>query len=246
METQAVLLTNHTALLQAVADDLAGRGLTFFSSARPPAATEHGVPGLEGILRQAISRGIIKASAVPHTELLEMTMTSEKQKEAEAKTIVDSFLRNYVARWAADRNQADNQNLGWLETRRAEVLKKIQDTRVRLQALAGQYGTAAPGSHAGAEGPRPDLWSADLVQLKLEEELYEKLCRRIQQMEVERDYPPRTEAAYWADVTAVVDHRWQWTAIVVGATVLLSVILLIVRRVIRPRPPIPLEEKEKV
>ena len=94
MRTQAAMLTANTSLLELVGDDLAGRKLTFFSSAQTPVPTEPGLRGPAGILRQAVAHGVIKAAAVPDTELLEMTMVSENQEEA--KTIVDSFLRNYT------------------------------------------------------------------------------------------------------------------------------------------------------
>jgi len=83
-------------------------------------------------------------------------------------------------------------------------------------------------------------------RLQLDQELYDKICRRIQQMEMESRYPSRVEIAYMADVAGTVDHHWQWTLIMLGATLLLSIVLLIARRVVRPRPPMSPDEGEKV
>jgi len=386
VQTQAIMLTADTRLLQMVADDLAGRGLAFFAPARPPAAAEPGVQGPEGILRRAIAAGIIKATPVPNTELLQVTMVSEKGKEKEAKTIVDSLVRNYVAMWGVDKTQAASRDLVWLAAQRDEVLNKIQETRKQIRVLADQYGTVYLDRQTDLEMQQQKLWSEEFVrvqqrrmsleaaaessgaegtvvdsgdllsfrrnyvdsdpfvqalsrriadirvdlaapsekdlndaalqrrqkaldtleqqldklrqqfeaelsealkkqsqqrlaqarrelqqtrayeerlrqalneqepkaarvgrtsldvqdqqfQLQLDQDLHDKICRRIQQMELEGKYPPAVEAAYWADVVGTVDHRWQQSLVVLGATILLSIILLIVRRVIRPRPP---------
>jgi hypothetical protein len=79
----------------------------------------------------------------------------------------------------------------------------------------------------------PDVQDIQL-QLKLNEEFYEKACRSLHEIEMGRNQRPRVQLVSEPEVMGLVDSRWQWTLIVLGAAGLPSVILLIVRRAIRP------------
>jgi hypothetical protein len=72
-------------------------------------------------------------------------------------------------------------------------------------------------------------------RLQLDQELLDKIRRRLREMEMERDRRPRVEIASLAEVMGLVDHRWRWTLVVLGATLVLSILLLIVRLVVKPR-----------
>jgi hypothetical protein len=70
----------------------------------------------------------------------------------------------------------------------------------------------------------------------VDQDQYDRVSRRIQQMDMEQDRPARVMAAYSADVIDLPDQRWQWGLLGLGATLLFSILLLIVRQVLRLRP----------
>jgi hypothetical protein len=220
MRTQAAMLTSAPVLWD-VADDLAGRGLTFSSSPSKSASREPG-----RFLRQAIAKGIIKAAPVPDTELLEVTMVSENEEEA--RTIVNSFLQNYVAACRAREAAEMDRSLQALQVTLHEIDMRIKETR-RISPTTNE-GDATGTDSIKVANPDQSLQ----LKLKLNEELYEKISRRLQEIEIGRNGPPRVQIIGSAEVRGLVDNRGQWTLIILGAIVVLSIILLIVRRVIRP------------
>ncbi len=166
--------------------------------------------------------------------------------------IVDSFLFNYEATYGAAALQEENGILATLEKLKADTLRKIVDMRVRLRALTEAAGRAGSGSGTSRGAPRQDpnepprgqsaeqatnadVWDLQL-QLKLAEELYEETCRRLQELTSQQWTRPRVSLAHAAELKTIVDGRWTWTLIVLGATVLLSSILWIARAVLRRRP----------
>ena len=78
--------------------------------------------------------------------------------------------------------------------------------------------------------------AAATPELRLDKELYEKILRRLQELRIEQDRPPKVHIAVQAEVRGMVDNRGQWTLIMLGATILLGVLLLTVRLAVRPQP----------
>jgi hypothetical protein len=68
--------------------------------------------------------------------------------------------------------------------------------------------------------------------VQLDQEALEKVTRRLHELEMHGDLSPRVHVAIPAEVRELVDHRVRWTLVSVGATLVLSTILLIVRRVL--------------
>ena len=390
--TQAVLLPSNTSLLQHVADQLAARKLAFFSPAQTPPGGKPGPQDPERILRQAIAHGVIKAAAIPDTELLEITMVSENPEEA--KTIVDCFLNTYVAQFENAEDSQRYRNLNLLSNKLTELKKVIQNRRAEINHLAESYGTTPPGPLEEMELQRQKLRTEEFLrtqqrresleaalessgaeeavaidsndlltrrqtyvdsdpviqalarrvadlrvelatpgekepndpaarqrqqktldaldqqldvrrrtreqqfdaehaeilkrqaqqrldktrlelpqvsayykrlqsvldiqdskervagrtqmdiqdrqfQLQVDQDQYDKIYRRIKQMEMEQARPSRVTVAYLAELKDLVDNRrpWEWSLAVLGATLLLSTALLLVRRVLRSRAP---------
>ena len=172
VNTQAILLMSSNTMLQLIADDLAGRNLFFLSGAPQNRIAKLIAPLLppkrntspERILRDAIGKKTITAAALPRTELIAVSMRSSDV--AEAKTIVDSFLRNYVAQSGSEANQKENQNLISLERQRSEQLKRILDQRQRIRTLADDYGTTTLGPRQEMELSVQTRFLTDLTQLE--------------------------------------------------------------------------------
>jgi uncharacterized protein YjhX (UPF0386 family) len=112
-------------------------------------------------------------------------------------------------------------------------LQQVQAHEKGLQDVIGTLDTKA------VQVGRTNLDVQDRqLQLQVDQDLYDKLYRRAQQIEMEQARPSRVTIAYMAEVRDLVDNRrpWEWSLVVLGATVVLSALLLLVRRLVRPRP----------
>jgi len=150
MLTQAVLVTSD-AVLQRVADDLAGANLDFFK--KPPVdlvtklkqKIDNTTTSTEptSILRQAISKGTIQVAPGRKTQMLNITMSSTNIDEA--KKIVNSFIDSYMAYSGSASSQSEDQNLNLLESERTRLEARIKQHRDRKRALGEEYGTTELG-----------------------------------------------------------------------------------------------------
>lgn len=195
LQTQAVLLAEDGALLSHVVEDLEPRGLAFLS----PAPGEH--RDTAEILKRAIADGVIRIARVPDTELLEVTMVNEDRDEA--KAIVNSFLHNYVAQYGVNRTSLQVQSLIQLERQQTELRERIQRGRVQLRALMQRSGATDSARTPSAGLEIQDRQS----QIRLDEESYERVSRRLREIEMEQDRSPRVHLASPAEVRGVADRR---------------------------------------
>jgi succinoglycan biosynthesis transport protein ExoP len=127
INTQAELATS-TGVLQRAADDLANKNLEFF--ANKPIDVE---------LRNAISDGIIKTETSRNSELIKIVMKSNTPSEA--KQIVNSFMRAYLAIEGFSSTQGQDQQLMVLENEKKAHAEKMQSQRDTIYKLAQEYGT---------------------------------------------------------------------------------------------------------
>ncbi len=214
MHTQTLLITTDTHLLQKVVDDLMPRNLAFFSSPTPSASGDEEPQLPDDILRQAIADGVITVAWLRDTELLEVSMATENIQEA--KVIVNSFLRNYVGAYAVDETTCMSRDIMVLEMQRTEIRKRIAERRSHIRAEPNDSGT----SHE--------------IELRLDEELYEKIARRLQEMAMQQQRPSRVQVAALAELKGSADNRMQWPLIILGAVIVLSGILLLLLLALRP------------
>ena len=172
VNTQAILLMSSGTTLQAIADDLGDRNLGFFSG-QPQTRLEKllamivptaGPVDPEAVLRDAIAEKKITAGHLPRTELLSVTLTGNNLDEA--KIIVDSFLRNYVARYGTERAQDENKALTSLERRQNELLTRILDQRKNIRALADEFGTEMLDPRQEMEMSRQTQLLTELTRLE--------------------------------------------------------------------------------
>jgi succinoglycan biosynthesis transport protein ExoP len=172
VNTEATMLTSNSTVLQMVADDLAGRNLSFFSG-RPQNRIDEILArvwpvqsnvGPVRMLRDAIAARAITANAVPRTELIAVTMRSSRVDEA--KTIVDSFLRNYVAQYGSYITDVDLKTLNRLEAQQTESLKKIMTQRQEVRSLADEFGTVTLAPRQEMEFSMQTRLMTELIQLE--------------------------------------------------------------------------------
>ncbi len=146
MNTQAEMITSNQ-VVQRVADDLAGRNLSFFENEATGFLTKFKQtlmntktkPGPAGILKGAISDGVIEAVADRWTELIKITMKSTNPEEAEQ--VVNAFIRAYMAVEVSSSAQGQDRKLAILENERKVLVEKLQRQRETIHQLAQEYGT---------------------------------------------------------------------------------------------------------
>jgi len=172
VNTQASLLMRDGNILQAVADELSHRDLGFLSGV-PQNRIEKIVSllspvkrniGPERILREAIARKTITATAVPRTELIAVTMRS--RSVSDAKAVVDTFLHNYIDKSGTEADTRENQNLQRLESEMKAVQNRLRAARQEIRDLADQYGTTALGPRQEMEFNVQARLMSELIQLE--------------------------------------------------------------------------------
>ncbi|MEN6426537.1 MAG: polysaccharide biosynthesis tyrosine autokinase [Phycisphaerales bacterium] len=142
VNTEAHNMMNNSDALGKVLDDLVPRKLAFFSGepanriesllARILPRSRNVMP--QEILREAIANKTISAAQLPNTEFLAVTMRSANKEEA--RTIVDSFVRNYIAQFKLASSSAENDLVERLRVQRTELQRKI-DVEVQMQKDKG-------------------------------------------------------------------------------------------------------------
>ena len=172
VNTQAAVLMRDHTMLQNVANELAGRNLAFFSG-RPQNRIDQLISLVsptkryldpERILRDAIAKKKITATAMPRTQLIGVTMQAARVDEA--KTIVDSFLRTYEAQFGTDAGVQANQNLNLLEKQRKDLEGPITDLRQKIRDQADKYATITPGPLQEMEFNKQARLTAQMIQLE--------------------------------------------------------------------------------
>ena len=144
-------LTSSPFILQHVADELSGRNLDFFRGGAQPRIvrflgqflplSRNPDPG--ALLKDTIARQRIAAAAIPHTEIVALTMRSPQVEEA--KIIVDCFLRNYIDQTKREAQGTGLEDLHTLEKMRDGLKVKILDQRKVINQAALSLKTTTPG-----------------------------------------------------------------------------------------------------
>ncbi len=169
--TQAEMVTS-SQVVQRVADDLIDRNLSFFENEATAPVTklkqrlngEKIRPELASILKRAISDEVISVAPAKHTELIKVTM--ESTNPAEAKQIVDAFIRAYMAVEVSSSTQSEDRKLNVLEDERKVLTEKLQSQREAIRQLAQEYGTTALGSRQDMMLQRVTTLLGELTKLE--------------------------------------------------------------------------------
>ncbi|MCJ7728282.1 MAG: polysaccharide biosynthesis tyrosine autokinase [Sedimentisphaerales bacterium] len=148
MNTQARMIVS-PQVVQRVADDLAGKHLTFFedqvngigAKLRRKMENSKVKPDPANILKQAIYDGVITSESARNSELVEVTMTSNNPEEA--KKIVDAFIQAYMLVEVSSSLQGQDQKLTVLENERKVLSEKLESQRAAIRQLGQEYGSVA-------------------------------------------------------------------------------------------------------
>ncbi len=146
MNTQAEMILS-PQVVQRVADDLAGKNLTFFedqasgigAKLRRKLENTKTKPDPANILKQAKYDGIITSAAIRNTELVKVTAKSDKPEEA--KRIVDAFIQAYMLVEVASSLRGQGQKLTVLENERKVLAEKLENQREAIGQLGQEYGS---------------------------------------------------------------------------------------------------------
>lgn len=216
MNTQAELVTS-TRVVQRVADDLAGKNLTFFEDygagvlAQSRRKAEEGavMDGPAEVLKQAIRDGVIKAAVAGRKELIKVTMRGTNPEES--KKIVDSFISSYLAVEVMTAAMRDEQRLSVLENESKVLAMKLKSSREKIRQLSLECGTATL-----------DIQELE-DQLGQNKEIYDAISRRINEIRIARKLPGKVSVAYYAEVMSV--HSFWGTRLKATIAVLLSALI---------------------
>jgi len=146
MNTQAIMITSGD-VVQRAADVLVNRNLSdfensladVFSRLKHKVTKSESTAELVGLLKKAISRGIITADTDGRTELIMVSMKGANTKEA--RQIVDAFIRAYMSVEVSSSSRDEDRKLDVLENERRNQAAKMQRQREQIHQLAAEFGT---------------------------------------------------------------------------------------------------------
>jgi len=224
--TQARLVVSNL-VVQRVADDLADKKFSFFEDygtglrVRPEHRPKSATPSYEpaSILKQAILYDTIKVSVIPKTELIKVTMKSTNPQEA--KQIVNSFIMNYMALEVSRYTQDRPKILAILDNERKALAGKLLKQHETIQQLAQEDGTVTVDEQQKIQNLK--------AQLDMAKEMYDTVCRRIREVEMETKPPATISIAYTANIASVEDRRSNLTIVVIFSALVLSMLVGIAR-----------------
>lgn len=171
MQTQAEMMTSEP-VLQRVADDLTNKNLSFFDNKSEDLVMKLSKT-LKGnkvksdvltTLKRAISKGIIDVAPVRQTELIKLTMKSKKPEEA--KQIMDTFIKDYMAVEVTSTAQDRGRNLNFLEDERKVLTEKLQSRHKQITELASEYGTTNLISRQDTKMQRINALLSELTKIE--------------------------------------------------------------------------------
>ena len=147
MNTEAEKITS-SSIMQRVADALADRNLSYFDN-RPAGIVGQWTQKLMGpptrldpaarLKRAVVDERAIMVTADRARELIKVTMRSTN--EAEAKQIVDAFIKAYMESEVLIANRDENRQLELLEGERDTLYEKVKNDRHTIYQLRQEYGT---------------------------------------------------------------------------------------------------------
>jgi capsular exopolysaccharide synthesis family protein len=149
MNTQAILITSNR-IVQDVADKLIDKDLSFFKGepTNPVVKIKQKIsktrrsPEPAAMLQQAIADGTITVAPANKTELIFITMKSQKPKEAQQ--IVDAFIDSYMAIEVRGLTAEQENKLLLLNAEKQRLDGDLMRHRNDIRFMAQQYGTTTP------------------------------------------------------------------------------------------------------
>lgn len=195
MNTQARIITSNR-VVQGVADDLAKKDLSFFNDytqtinykLKQMVSGTKTKPEISTIIKEAISNEVITARTRKSTELIEISMKSSDPTEA--RQIVNSFIREYMAVEVSSATRGDDQNLSILEHEQKTVAAKIQQQREGIRKLAQEYGDTKLDTRHQMKLDRISSLLASLTQYEADRIRLEAKVQLLEQNNTEQKIGP--------------------------------------------------------
>ena len=175
MNTQAILITSNR-IVQAAADDLADKNLSFFKGepTNPVMKIKQKIMKTKKnsdpavILKQAISDGVITVAPANRSELITITMKSLEPEEA--RQIVDAFINSYMDIEGRGLTDEQNSKLELLKSEKQRLDNALIAHRNKISEMAQPYGTTTPADGNDIlQRQRIPLLYAELARLESRE-----------------------------------------------------------------------------
>jgi capsular exopolysaccharide synthesis family protein len=195
LNTQAEMVTS-SQVVRRVADELAAKDPAFFRDRETGLVTKikrlldnNQLPlDADLVLKQAITNGVIKAATERNTELIKITMEDRDPEQAE--TVVNAFIRAYMAVEVSSAAQGQDQNLAVLESERKVSADRLQSQRNAVRQLAQEYGTTMLGDRHDIKLQRVASLQAELTKVQTQRI---NLEAQVSLLEQSRDQPIAAE-----------------------------------------------------
>jgi len=189
MNTQAAMIKSDQ-VVQRVADELAGKKLSFFEDkpTGPFAAIKEKIfAGPRGTdyaakLKAASRKGIIRVEPGNTTELIKITVTSPKPEEG--KQIADAFITAYMSVEGLKSIEGENRKLSLLESESRSLSEKMQAQHEAIRQLAEEYGTDTLDGRQDMMLQRVASLLTELTRVESEKMMLEA---KLQQLDRQRD-----------------------------------------------------------
>ena len=175
MYTQADIITS-SRVLHRVADDLAGKNLSFFENYADYAPSlskklKHKLshrttkPDEASILREAIfDDGVIVVAPDRKSQLIKITMKSKDP--AEATQIVNAFIQAYMAVEVTRTTEREGGTLTVLENERDTLTNKLDSYRESIRQMSQEFGASDMTSRVEMKMRRVSTLLAELTKIE--------------------------------------------------------------------------------
>jgi len=136
--TQAAIMGSDK-VLRRVADEIKGMNLQMFAEA----------PDLHLALRKVIDQGDIVIEPDRRSYLIRIETTTPESNSEEAKILVNSIIRNYMAVAVEGESREDNAKLAILQDEHKQLLKKMEGQRETIRQLVDEFWNRRTDQSAG-------------------------------------------------------------------------------------------------
>jgi len=178
------------------------------------------------VLEQELIIAIQRGERTPETQrkakLIEFLKERIEQRKTEVGEIYDEFIAKKTAETEEEKLLKAKKELANVQTE-LELTKTLEQ---RFKNMLAQEDTET----IDLDRRRQDLKELQ-EELTFTKEIYHRICRRIDELDIERKRPPLRSVAYNAHVVHVRDVRWKITIVLVLGVVVSTILLFISNRI---------------
>ena len=178
------------------------------------------------VLEQELIIAIQRGERTPETQRKAHVIESLKERIEQRKTEVCEIYDEFIAKKTAEAEEEKLLKAKKQLTDMQEELELAHAIEQRFRDMLAQEDTET----IDLDRRRQELKKLQ-EELSFTEERYHRICRRIQELEIERKRPSWISVAYNAHVVQVRDVRWKVTIVLVLVVVVSTILLILSNRI---------------